>query len=88
MIDSARVVSDGSFTSGSRSNSSDQLRSMESIARLRSLSSSQTASVATTDSSGSDEERKFKDDRSKRANLVREIVACVYLSSLRMSCVY
>ena len=54
----------------------------------RSGTSSQTLSVATTDSSGSGEERKFKDDRSKRANLVREIVACVYLFSLRMSCVY
>ncbi|KJA26158.1 hypothetical protein HYPSUDRAFT_133726 [Hypholoma sublateritium FD-334 SS-4] len=44
-------------------------------AAARSGTSSQTLSVATTDSSGSGEERKFKDDRSKRANLVREIVA-------------
>ena len=88
MIDSARVVSDGSFTSGSRSNSSDQLRSMESIARLRSLSSSQTASVATTDSSGSNggEERKFKDDSGKRAMIVREIVTCAPFSLVFFSC--
>ncbi|KAI6133216.1 hypothetical protein EDD16DRAFT_11590 [Pisolithus croceorrhizus] len=53
---------------------SDQLRSPESIAGLRSGTASQTASVATTDSSGSFEERKYKDDKSKRARIIREIV--------------
>jgi len=78
-----RVVSDSSANSSgslvSPKDSSDQLRSMESIVRLRSLSSSQTASVATSDSGGSagGEERKFKDDNGKRAMIVREIVEYV-----------
>ncbi|PFH54653.1 hypothetical protein AMATHDRAFT_134378 [Amanita thiersii Skay4041] len=54
--------------------SAGQLRSAESIARIRSGTCSQTLSVATTDSSGSVEERKFKDDRGKRAMVIREIV--------------
>ncbi|TFY62406.1 hypothetical protein EVG20_g6717 [Dentipellis fragilis] len=77
IVEGNRVVSDGSMNSPpSFSGSTDQLRSMESIARLRSLSSSQTASVVTTDSTGSSggEERKFKDDSGKRAMIVREIV--------------
>jgi len=59
---------------GSTTDSSTQLRSAESIAGMRSGSSSQTLSVATTDSTGSQDERKFKDDRSKRAMVIREIV--------------
>ena len=51
-----------------------QLRSMESIAGLRNGGSTQTLSVATTDSNGSSDERKFKDDKGKRAMIVREIV--------------
>jgi len=71
-----RGVSDGSI---SRSGSSGQLRSMESMAGLRDGNAAQTMSVATTDSSGSGsgEERKFKDDKSKRAMVVREIVEYV-----------
>ena len=53
---------------------SGQLRSPETMAGLRSGTTSQTASVATTDSSGSSEERKYKDDKGKRALVVREIV--------------
>ena len=39
----------------------------------------QTNSVATTDSGGSagGEERKYKDDKAKRARVIREIVECV-----------
>jgi len=82
--DGSRVVSDGvhsspSSVAASRSGSSDQLRSPESIAHLRSLNSSQTASIATTDSAGSTygEERKFKDDASRRMRVVKEIVEYV-----------
>jgi hypothetical protein len=53
---------------------SGQLRSPEAMAGLRSGTASQTISVATTDSSGSSEERKYKDDKGKRALVVREIV--------------
>lgn len=56
------------------SESSDHLRSSEFMARLRSGSAALTLSVATTDSTGSNEERKFKDDKGKRAMIVREIV--------------
>lgn len=53
---------------------SDQLRSPESIAGLRRGTASQRVSVATTDSGGSSEERKYKDDKGKRALIIREIV--------------
>ena len=56
---------------------SSQLRSPEVMAGLRSGTTSQTISVATTDSSGSSEERKYKDDKGKRALVVREIVEYV-----------
>jgi hypothetical protein len=59
---------------GSTTECSTQLRSAESIAGMRSGTSSQTLSVVTTDSSGSQEERKFKDDKGKRAMVIREIV--------------
>ena len=82
--DGSRVVSDGinsspSSVAASRSGSSDQLRSPESIAHLRSLNSSQTTSIATTDSAGSTygEERKFKDDAGRRMRVVKEIVEYV-----------
>ena len=81
VVDNGRVAPDGTSTSpssvpASRSGSSDQLRSPESISHLRSLNSSQTASIATTDSVGSvyGEERKFKDDSSRRMRVVKEIV--------------
>ena len=72
MVDT-RESSMGS-SGGSTTDCSTQLRSAESIAGMRSGSSSQTLSVATTDSTGSQDERKFKDDRSKRAMVIREIV--------------
>ncbi|KAI0004297.1 hypothetical protein BJV74DRAFT_439824 [Russula compacta] len=79
--DGSRVASDGTLSSpgsiaASRSGSSDQLRSPESITHLRSLNLSQTASIATTDSAGSayGEERKFKDDGGRRMRVVKEIV--------------
>ncbi len=76
--DNGRVTSDGTLSlfAASRSGSSDQLRSPESIAHLRSLNMSQTSSIATTDSGGSTsgEERKFKDDGGRRMKIVKEIV--------------
>ncbi|KAJ6627208.1 hypothetical protein B0H10DRAFT_2292586 [Mycena sp. CBHHK59/15] len=66
------ISSNGSSTLSSL-DSTGQLRSMESLTGLRG-SSTQTNSVATTDSSGSNDERKFKDDKGKRAMVVREIV--------------
>ena len=86
--DSGRVASDGTLgsLSASRSGSSDQLRSPESIAHLRSLNMSQTSSIATTDSGGSvnGEERKFKDDGGRRMKIVKEIVEYVKsISALR-----
>lgn len=56
---------------------SGQLRSLDSIQGLRSGPPTQTMSVLTTDSNGSSEERKFKDDKGKRAMVVREIVLYV-----------
>ncbi|KAJ6574825.1 hypothetical protein B0H19DRAFT_934950 [Mycena capillaripes] len=59
---------------GSSLDSTGQLRSLDSLTGTRG-SSTQTNSVATTDSSGSGgDERKFKDDKGKRAMVVREIV--------------
>ncbi|KAK7064461.1 DH domain-containing protein [Favolaschia claudopus] len=49
-----------------------QLRSLDSLTGRG--NSTQTNSVATTDSSGSGDERKYKDDKGKRAMVVREIV--------------
>ena len=80
----SRVTSDGTLSSASlvaasRSGSSDQLRSPESISHLRSLNSSHTISIATSDSGSSTngEERKFKDDSSRRMRVVKEIVEYV-----------
>ena len=56
------------------SESPTHLRSQESMGRTRSGTSSQTLSVATSDSNSSAEERKFKDDKGKRAMVIREIV--------------
>ena len=84
VVDGSRVAPDGTLSSpgsvaASRSGSSDQLRSPESISHLRSLNLSQTNSIATTDSAGSvyGEERKFKDDGSRRMRVVKEIVEYV-----------
>ncbi|KAG6831276.1 hypothetical protein H0H92_011786 [Tricholoma furcatifolium] len=77
MVDGQREVSMALSGSTGSSDSSGQLRSIESIAGLRNGGSAQTLSIAsTTDSTGSSsEERKFKDDKGKRAMIVREIVA-------------
>ncbi|KAF9015349.1 hypothetical protein BDQ17DRAFT_1295109 [Cyathus striatus] len=73
VVDGSREVS--LAMSASSTDSSGQLRSSESISALRSGSSSNTLSVATTDSNGSSsEERKFKNDKGKRAMVIKEIV--------------
>ncbi|KAI0043187.1 hypothetical protein FA95DRAFT_1563538 [Auriscalpium vulgare] len=78
LVDSGRGASDMASSTASiiSSSGTDQLRSMESITRLQNLSASHSVSVATTDSEGSGgaEERQFKDDSSKRALIIREIV--------------
>ncbi|KAG2023276.1 signal transducer [Coprinopsis cinerea AmutBmut pab1-1] len=74
VVDRSRENSMVSTGSGSESSGS-QLRSMESIAALRSGTSSQTLSVATTDSASSMDERKYKDDKGKRTKIIQEIVA-------------
>lgn len=77
VVDTSRESSttcSGSATMASFSDMSGQLRSSESIAGLRSGTSSQTLSVVTTDSSGSSEERKFKDDKGKRIKIIQEII--------------
>lgn len=83
VVEAGRLPSESSIVSvasipsvPSRPESSAHLRSAESRIGLRSGSTLQTSSVATTDSSGSGsgEERKYKDDRSKRARIIREIV--------------
>jgi hypothetical protein len=78
-----RSVSDVSVTlSGTTAVSSPgHLRTVDSAVGLRNSNTTQTLSVATTDSNGS-EERKFKDDKSKRAMVIREIVEYVRQLSL------
>ena len=69
----------GSNSPSSRPESMN-LRSTEGRdAMTRSGNTTQTNSVATTDSGGSGgvEERKYKDDKDKRARIIREIVECV-----------
>lgn len=75
VVDNGRLPSESSIASIS-SIGGAQLRSPESRNALRSGNSAQTNSVATTDSSGSGggEERKYKDDKGKRARIMREIV--------------
>ena len=86
MVDGGRLPSDSSLSSvssippvPSRPESTAQLRSPELRIGSRSGSTTQTNSVATTDSSGSGsgEERKYKNDRAKRARIIREIVEYV-----------
>ena len=68
-----KASSDASTISMSRAGSmSGQLRSPDTISGLRSGTTSQTVSVANSD--GSTEERKYKDDKCKRALVVKEIV--------------
>ncbi|TCD71469.1 hypothetical protein EIP91_008849 [Steccherinum ochraceum] len=65
-----------SSTSSMSSRPDSNLRNSEARYGIRSGTSTQTNSVATTDStgSGSGEERKYKDDKAKRARVIREIV--------------
>jgi hypothetical protein len=77
VADSLREVSialSGTTIAHSSGEGSNQLRPAEAIAGLRSGTSSQTMSVATTDSNGSSEERKYKDDKGKRAMIIKEIL--------------
>jgi hypothetical protein len=87
VVDNGRFPSDSSVTSLSSIGASSHLRSKESRNALRSVSSAQTNSVATTDSSGSGggEERKYKDDKGKRARIMREIVEYVTSRAHRCS---
>ena len=81
MVDNGRLPSEASVASlGSGGSSASRPESMT----LRSTEgrvgmTTQTNSVATTgsDGSGSGEERKYKDDKAKRARVIREIVECV-----------
>ncbi|KAF7319907.1 DH domain-containing protein [Mycena kentingensis (nom. inval.)] len=70
----APLEREASVSSNGSSYESSQLRSLDSLSGARSVGSTQTNSVATTDSGGSGDERKFKDDKGKRAMVVREIV--------------
>ncbi|KAI0824224.1 hypothetical protein BC628DRAFT_1411147 [Trametes gibbosa] len=81
MVDNGRLTSEssiGSIGSGGSSSRPDSvnLRSTEGRIGMRAGSTTQTNSVATTDSTGSGggEERKYKDDKSKRSRIIREIV--------------
>lgn len=83
VVEGGRLPSEasiGSNTSSIWSDGSSQLRSTESRMGLRTMGSAQTNSVATVasmDSNGSGEERKYKDDKGKRARILREIVEYV-----------
>ncbi|KAG7450322.1 uncharacterized protein BT62DRAFT_927638 [Guyanagaster necrorhizus] len=74
IVENGREVSTALSGATVVSSDSGQLRSSESIAGMRSGGAAQTLSVATTDS-GSSEERVYKDDKGKRAMVIREIVA-------------
>ncbi|KAF9270411.1 hypothetical protein L218DRAFT_952546 [Marasmius fiardii PR-910] len=67
---------DGRDLSMSIGDTSSQLRSSNdpTIGRMRSGTSSQTISVAASDSSQSSDDRKIKDDKSKRAMVAKEIL--------------
>ncbi|OSD03495.1 hypothetical protein PYCCODRAFT_1365834 [Trametes coccinea BRFM310] len=83
MVDNGRLPSESSVASVSSAGSSSMnrpesvnLRATEGRVGIRAGSMAQTNSVATTDSTGSKdgEERKYKDDKAKRARVIREIV--------------
>ncbi|KAH9849822.1 hypothetical protein C2E23DRAFT_838532 [Lenzites betulinus] len=81
MVDNGRLASESTIGSIGSSGSSSRpesvnLRSTEGRTSVRTGSTTQTNSVATTDSTGSAgaEERKYKDDKSKRSRIIREIV--------------
>ena len=71
---SGRGTSDSAVTQVQSSGSFGQLRPTETIAGMRHSNPMQTLSTATADSNGLGEERKYKDDKAKRAMVVREIV--------------
>lgn len=78
LVDGQRLPSETSIDSMDTASSapttaSSHLRSLDSLSGDRSTSMN-TMSIATSDSSGSGEERKAKDDRGKRIMIVREIV--------------
>jgi hypothetical protein len=80
VADNLREVSlalSGTTMAPSTTDSAGQLRPAETIVGLRSGASSQTMSVATTDSNGSSEERKYKDDKGKRTMVIKEILLYV-----------
>ena len=87
LVDGGRIPSEMSMSMSSMSSSappsrpeSVNLRSTEGRNVMsRNGNTTQTNSVATTDSGGSagGEERKYKDDKAKRARVIREIVECV-----------
>ena len=74
VVESGRGTSDGAVIQTQLLASFGQLRSMETVAGVRNSNPMQTLSTVTTDSNGSGEERKYKDDKAKRAMVVREIV--------------
>ena len=74
VVESGRGISDSAVTQTQLLASFGQLRSTETVAGVRNSNPTQTLSTVTTDSNGSGEERKYKDDKAKRAMVVREIV--------------
>lgn len=75
LVDGGREVSMALSGTTLVSSEGSHLRPRESVSGIRSGGSLQTMSVATTDSTGSNEERVYKDDKGKRSMVVREIVA-------------
>ncbi|KDQ63823.1 hypothetical protein JAAARDRAFT_54011 [Jaapia argillacea MUCL 33604] len=75
LVDGGRALSEITVGSTASIASSGQLRSLESMSPSRAGSSVNTMSIMTNESgSASGEERKFKDDKGKRAMIVKEIV--------------
>ena len=78
------TAADGTTSPGSIASSDGQLRSTDSI-RMNGMG--QTMSIAPSEySQGSGDERKYKDDKGKRALIVREIVTSVPLYVPRLLC--
>ncbi len=86
MVDNGRLPSDPSLASiasgGSSSSRPESVNLRSTEGRIGSTTQTNSvATTATTDSNGSGgaEERKCKDDKAKRARVIREIVECVLL---------
>lgn len=81
MVETSRGVSEHS---NSPTDSSNQLRLVDSRGALRDGVDQPANSTTTVDSTGSaeDKEKQAKADRAKRLRIVREIVECVSSSSL------